>query len=101
MTAIKSLPEVPESMAQLGRGTIPFDERFYPFEWAKDERPNFERLQKGLLVAPILQKLLLNREPERVLAWVEAVSKYPFNRIIPAHLQNDIRAGPNEFKAAF
>jgi len=52
-------------------------------------------------VAPILQKLILNREPEKVLSWVDAVCKWPFSRIIPCHLSNDLKAGPREFRAAF
>ena len=36
-----------------------------------------------------------------VLQWVEKVSKWGFTRIIPAHLTNDVRAGPTELKDAF
>ena len=53
------------------------------------------------MVAPILQSLILNRDPELVLTWVNKVAKWPFQRIIPCHLENNIKAGPNEFKRAF
>lgn len=66
-----------------------------------DERPNFRSLQSGLLVAPILRQLLLNREPEKVAAWVDEVSRWSFKRIIPCHFSNNIAATPSDFKAAF
>ena len=67
----------------------------------KDDLPSFRSLQDGLLVAPILQKLILNREPEKVLSWVESVSRWPFTRIIPSHFANNVKAGPTEFRKAF
>ncbi len=35
----------------------------YPFDWVGDDIASFKALQGGLLVAPILQKLILNRYP--------------------------------------
>lgn len=52
-------------------------------------------------MAPILQKLILNRAPKVVADWVERVCQWPFQRIIPCHLANDIKAGPDDFRAAF
>jgi len=80
---------------------VPFDGGFYPWKWVEDDLPSFRALQGGLLVAPILQKLILNREPEKVLAWADAVSKWPIKRIIPCHLENDVRASSAEFRRAF
>lgn len=54
-----------------------------------------------LATAPILRKLLLNREPIKVSSWVDQVCKWPFKRIIPCHLSNNIKAGPSEFREAF
>lgn len=71
------------------------------WEWVEDEKPSFKALQGGLLVAPILQKLILNREPERVLEWVDKVSEWPIERIIPCHFANDIKASSADFKKAF
>ena len=71
------------------------------WEWVADEKPSFKALQGGLLVAPILQKLILNREPERVLEWVERVSQWPIERIIPCHFANDIKATSADFRKAF
>ena len=99
--AIKMVDSVPESMKFLGNGAIPYDGRLYPWRWIKDERPNFAALQGGLLVAPILQKLILNREPQKVLNWVDSVCKWPIKRIIPCHLANDIVASSKDFRDAF
>ena len=35
----------------------------YPFDWVGDDIASFKALQGGLLVAPILQRLILNRYP--------------------------------------
>lgn len=52
-------------------------------------------------MAPILQKLILNREPDRVLEWVNKVGEWPIERIIPCHFANDIKASSADFKKAF
>lgn len=44
----------------------------------------------------------MDREPEATLAWVDRIcAKYDFERIIPCHLDNNVRAGPREFRGAF
>ena len=48
-----------------------------------------------------MRKLLLNREPTKVSFWVDKVCNWPFKRIIPCHLSNNIKAGPSEFRDAF
>ena len=65
--------------------------------------PNFRALQGdgGLLVAPILQLLILNRDPVKVLAFVDEICKWDFKRIIPCHLSNDIRSSPSDLRDAF
>ena len=73
----------------------------YPWDWVKSEVPNFKALQGGVFVAPILQKLILNRDPEKVLAFVDEVSKWNFKRIIPCHLGSNIKSNPREFREAF
>ena len=52
-------------------------------------------------MAPILSELILNREPDAVLRWVEDVCKWDFQRIIPSHLENDITADKYDFSRAF
>jgi len=100
--AFADLRRLPKSMLSLGEGSIPLG--LYPWEWARDEVPAFNRLRQGragLLCAPILQALILNRFPEELTAWSERVAQLRFKRIIPCHFANDIRASPEDFKRAF
>jgi hypothetical protein len=59
----------------------------YPFDWVGNDVESFNALQGGLLVAPILQKLILNRYPIETLEFADKVAKWPFTRIIPAHFK--------------
>ncbi len=101
LPALKAARGVDPEMKKLGQGAIPLDGGFYPWEWVQDEKPAFKALQGGLLVAPILQKLILNREPERVLKWADRVAQWKIKRIIPSHLANDIKASSRDFRRAF
>lgn len=60
--------QLPRSMTPLTTapegGTLPFGLR--PWRWAEDERTSFRSLQGGLLVAPVLQALILDRFPNEV-----------------------------------
>lgn len=103
--AVAKTFQVPRSMSRLGDGAVPF--KLYPWTWARDDSQSFEALQSsggnaaGLFVAPILQKLILDREPEQVLEWVDQVCQFNFQRVIPCHLANDVKASPRDFHAAF
>ncbi len=101
LESLKAAQTVDPEMKKLGEGAVPFSGGFYPWEWVEDDLPAFKALQGGVLVAPILQKLILNREPEKVLAWADRVAKWPIKRIIPCHLANDIQASGGDFRRAF
>lgn len=75
----------------------------YPFRWKPNWHQSFEALRRGgrLLVAPILQTLILNRDSQATIAWVERVTRWPFERIIPCHLDAPIAANPSQFWEAF
>jgi hypothetical protein len=75
----------------------------YPFKWKDGWLASFEKLRGNgrLLVAPVLQSLILNRAPQETLNWVEKVTSWDFQQIIPCHLAAPISAKPNDFKAAF
>ena len=76
----------------------------FPFEWNNQKvDESFAKLQagSGLLVAPILQTLILNRNPEKVLAWADQVAEWPFTTIVPCHLESPIKTTPADFRAAF
>jgi hypothetical protein len=73
----------------------------YPWDWARDDKPSFDALTGGLLVAPILQTLILNRNPLEVLEFADKVAKWDIQRIIPAHFQNDLKNTGTDFRRAF
>ena len=73
----------------------------YPFDWVGDDIASFKALQGGLLVAPILQKLILNRYPIETLDFADKVAQWPIERIIPAHLKNDLKYTGKDYREAF
>jgi hypothetical protein len=73
----------------------------YPWDWVRDEKASFDALTGGLLVAPILQILILNRSPVEVLDFANAVSKWDIERIIPAHFKNDLKYTGADFRKAY
>ncbi|NEQ43580.1 MAG: DUF4336 domain-containing protein [Leptolyngbya sp. SIOISBB] len=75
----------------------------YPFCWQADWLNSFKALQGGgrPFVAPVLQTLIFNRGICEVKDWVNQVSQWHFERVIPCHLAAPIAVGPREFQAAF
>ena len=53
------------------------------------------------MVAPILQVLILNRNPIEVLDFADAVAKWDIERIIPAHFKNDLKYTGADFRKAY
>ncbi|MEM8805283.1 MAG: DUF4336 domain-containing protein [Cyanobacteria bacterium P01_G01_bin.38] len=75
----------------------------FPFDWEPFWQQSFERLRGNgrLLVAPVLQSLIFNRDPKVVVAWADKISKWNFERIIPCHLDAPIQATGDDFGQAF
>lgn len=78
----------------------------YPWDWVGDEEASWRALTGSApggkpLVAPILQTLLLNRSPVEVLDFADKVAAWDFDRIIPAHLKNNLRFTGKDYRAAF
>lgn len=75
----------------------------FPFAWKAHWQRSFEALRGGgrLFVAPILQKLILNRAPKETLDWADLVSRWYFERIIPCHFDAPIAASAHQFRQAF
>ena len=72
------------------------------FTWSPEWRDSFARLTgPKLFVPPILQTIVLNKRPATARVWINRVARWPFQRIIPAHLRAPINAGPADFVAAF
>ncbi len=102
--ALKEAFQINSSMRTLGKGAVPFS--LYPWTWHSGDADlkNFEAIsQSGKIFCPhIVTKLILDREPERVLEWVDAVvRRFNFVRILPGHLANNVMSSPKEFKEAF
>ena len=75
----------------------------YPFDWQADWHRSFEQLRQDgrLVVAPILQTLIFNRDAKAVLNWADRIAQWDFNKVIPCHFSAPVEAGPNEFRRAF
>lgn len=75
----------------------------YPFQWREDWQQCFDSLSGNgrLFVAPILQALIMNRAPQEVLAWADAIAQWDFQRIIPCHFTAPVAADARDFRASF
>jgi len=75
----------------------------FPFQWQEDWKRSFEALrgQGQVRVAPVLQRLILNRAPQATLDWADRVARWDFERIIPCHFDGAIAATPQQFRQAF
>jgi Domain of unknown function (DUF4336) len=75
----------------------------YPFQWQSGWEQSFTALRNNgrIFVAPILQALILNRDPKSTIEWVDRVSQWDFDRIISCHFDAPIAATPEKFRAAF
>jgi hypothetical protein len=76
---------------------------WFPFGWQGNWPASFQALAKQgqPQVAPILQTLILNRDAKATLAWAEQVARWPFEQIIPCHLDAPIRTTPAAFLESF
>jgi hypothetical protein len=75
----------------------------YPFRWKPGWEQSFEYL-RGYgrpFVAPILQTLILNRDPQAVLDWLHRIGQWNIRQIIPCHLDAPITAGVDQIRQAF
>jgi len=75
----------------------------YPFCWQEGWAESFTALHGSgrPFVAPVLQTLIFNRGIHEVQQWVEQVSRWQFERVIPCHLDAPIAMGTAELRAAF
>ncbi|KAL3909901.1 MAG: hypothetical protein SGILL_007905, partial [Bacillariaceae sp.] len=102
--ALEEARHIDPSMRNLGDGAVPLN--LYPWTWdgSSDER-NFDAISENgaLFCPPILTKLILDREREATLAWVDKVcQRFPdMQRIVPCHLNNNVKATAKDFSRAF
>ncbi len=102
--AISQASKIDKSMKPLGDGAVPFS--LYPWTWHENDADldNFEAISKNgeIFCPPILTKLILDRENVKTLEFVDRVaSRFDFERIIPCHLNNNVKATPAQFRTAF
>lgn len=102
--AISEASQIDPKMKPLGDGAVPFS--LYPWTWHDNDADlsNFNEISKGgeIFCPPILTKLILDREPQKTLDWADRIcSRFDFNRIIPCHLNNYVKATPDQFRDAF
>ncbi|MBE9030131.1 DUF4336 domain-containing protein [filamentous cyanobacterium LEGE 11480] len=94
--ALKDLKTAPDRSRQNYYG-------LYPFQWQSDWKKSFDALrgEGRLFVAPILQRLILNRDPREAIDWANTVAQWDFRRIITCHMEAPIATNAQEFRAAF
>ena len=83
-------------MPELGWGGV------LPFTWRESTGKAFEafRADGKPVVVPIIQ-IIYSRAPEAAAKWLETVTSWDFNTVVPAHFDAPIAATPTEFAAAF
>lgn len=76
---------------------------FLPWQWTEQWQRSFLDLhhQGAVQVAPILQTLILNRNPQIVERWLREISQWPIERLIAAHLTAPISTTPAQLRQAF
>jgi hypothetical protein len=102
--ALLEANHIEPSMKSLGVGGVPGS--LYPWTWHDNDADlaNFIAISQNgkLFCPPILTKLILDREPEKTLEWVNRITqRFDFTHVIPAHLNNFVKVGPKEFSLAF
>ena len=105
--ALEEAKNVPPELRNLGEGAIP-GSVLYPWAWVDGDadRESFDAISQNgkLFCPPILTKLILDREPQRTLEFVDRVSQRfkDMKRIIPCHLNNNVAVRDSkEFYDAF
>ena len=75
----------------------------YPWTWKSNWEQSFEALRGDgrMLVAPILQALIFNRQPQAVINWADTLASWEFQQIIPCHFDSPIQSGRDQFRRAF
>jgi len=63
--------------------------------------PSFDAIAGKVFVSPVVRTFIYERSADETKEWVRRIAQWRFNRIIPAHLDAPINAGPREFLGAF
>ena len=73
-----------------------------PFSWKETELLDFQRFSAGgkPTLLPIIQ-IILARGPKEVQEWLQVITSWDFNKVIPAHLDAPLTLTPTQFARAF
>mmetsp|Transcript_6788 Transcript_6788/g.19647 ORF Transcript_6788/g.19647 Transcript_6788/m.19647 type:complete len:394 (-) Transcript_6788:89-1270(-) len=70
--------------------------------WTDGWEDNFAALSEQLIVPPVVRTLIYAQNPSRVKEWVDDVATiWDFEKIVPAHFEAPIAAGPSDLRRAF
>ena len=103
--ALADARRVPADLANLGGDAVPG--KLFPWSWPDDvtDQRNFDAISQGgkLFCPPILTKLILDREPDATLEWVDrVVQRFPqTQRVLACHLNGNVKATVQDFSHAF
>jgi len=65
-----------------------------------DPTSAFGSISGRLTVSPVLRVLVFGKIRSSVEEWTEKIMKWPFDKIIPAHFDAPVRAGPDDVRNA-
>ncbi|KAJ8908298.1 hypothetical protein NDN08_008389 [Rhodosorus marinus] len=65
-----------------------------------DPRSAFGSISGRLTVSPVLRVLVFGKIRSSVQEWTEKIMNWPFDKIIPAHFDAPVRAGPDDMRNA-
>ncbi|CAM9600890.1 unnamed protein product [Chrysoparadoxa australica] len=65
------------------------------------QKSTFNIISQSLIVSPVFRTFVLSRIKPSVRDFVDDVTKWPFQRIIPCHYAAPVKAGPAEYRRAF
>jgi hypothetical protein len=87
-------PKTP--MPELGWGGV------LPFTWRDSTSKAFATFADGGKpnIAPIIQ-IIMSRAPDATRKWVDVVTSWQFDRVVPAHFDAPLAIGPKEFAESF
>jgi hypothetical protein len=75
----------------------------YPFHWQPHWQKSFDQTcaEGRLMVAPILQQLILSRQPHKTREWVAQIAEWDFQQVISCHFQAPVAANSDDWQRAF
>lgn len=70
-------------------------------EWQAGYMDSFQQIANKLIVSPILRALVLEKSTTLILPWLDEITSWDFDKVIPAHYDAPVKAGPKDVRDAF